>query len=313
MQPFIEKPPLTTEQSFLARMYRTPLFEIPWHQHIEHELILFTEGEGLIFMGSYVGEFKPGDVFMIGSNLPHTFQKATPGLIVNAMVIQFRSDFMGSDWLTIPEAKPIQRLLETAAYGLQLSTETSKILAPQMCTLADAHGFSRLAGLMQCLAVTAADKQAIKLSAINLRSIPEKKRERIDRIFQYTMDNFQETITLEAMAEFAGMSVPAFCSYFKKCAKKTFVQFLNEVRVGYATGQLIDTQKSIAHICYESGYNSLTNFNRQFRKLKLMKPSDYRKRFGQAIQSLEGAERAFPDSEIQSGMGLLQGVDGTIV
>src|SRR5438093_10136182 len=103
MKAFIEKPPLTKDTSFVARTYRTPLFEIPWHQHIEHELISFTEGDGLIFIGDYVGDFKPGDIFFIGSDLPHTFQKTTQDTIVNAVVIQFRNNFWGDTFIKLPE------------------------------------------------------------------------------------------------------------------------------------------------------------------------------------------------------------------
>src|SRR4029079_18765389 len=102
MKLFIEKLPLSQNTSFVARTYRTPQFEIPWHQHIEYELILFTEGEGLIFIGNYVGDFKPGDIFFIGANLPHTFQKANRDLIINAVVIQFREDFWGNELMNLP-------------------------------------------------------------------------------------------------------------------------------------------------------------------------------------------------------------------
>ena len=95
MKPIVEKLTLSENTSFLARTYRTPLFEVPWHQHIEYELIMFKQGEGSSFIGNYVGEFKTGDIFFLGSNLPHTFQKARKDLITGALVIQFRDDFWG--------------------------------------------------------------------------------------------------------------------------------------------------------------------------------------------------------------------------
>jgi AraC-like DNA-binding protein len=112
-----------------------------------------------------------------------------------------------------------------------------------------------------------------------------RDKERIDRIFSFTIENFQETITLEEVAGHAGMSVPAFCSYFRKSTKKTYIDFLNEVRIGHSCKLLIDTQKSIESISYESGYNTLTHFNRQFRKIKHFTPSVYRRNF--TAQSIE--------------------------
>src|SRR5205809_1351214 len=96
MKPLVEKLPLSQNTSFVAHTYRTPQFEVPWHQHIEYELILFKEGEGTSFIGNYVGEFKKGDIFFLGSNLPHTFQKVHKDLITSALVIQFRADCWGS-------------------------------------------------------------------------------------------------------------------------------------------------------------------------------------------------------------------------
>ena len=106
-----------------------------------------------------------------------------------------------------------------------------------------------------------------------------KNKDRIDRIFQYTIDNFQEPVTLNAVAAHGRMSVPAFCNYFKKSTKKTYIDFLNEVRIGHACKLLNNTQKSVENICYESGYNTIANFNKQFLKVKNCTPSVYRKEF----------------------------------
>ena len=117
------------------------------------------------------------------------------------------------------------------------------------------------------------------VSTQDVKEFNPKNKERIDKIFQYTIDNFQDTITLNNVAGNAGMSVPAFCTYFKKSTKKTYIDFLNEVRIGHACQQLIDTQKSIEAVCYESGFNTWANFNKQFLKIKSITPSGYRKNF----------------------------------
>lgn len=279
MKPFIEKPPLTSNISFLARIYRTPEFEIGWHQHIEHELILFNEGEGLIFMGNYVGEFKPGDIFFINSNLPHTFQKADKDAIVDACVVQFRDDFWGEHFLQLPECKSIVKFLSSIHGGIKLNEMLANKLTPLLQQLLHATHAERIIYLLQCLDVLTAIQKPVPLSTQAGVDFKQKNKERIDKIFQYTIDNFQEQITLDDIAGYAGMSVPAFCNYFKKCAKKSYVNFLNEVRIEYACTQIIDTQKSIESICYESGFNTMVNFNKQFRKVKSMNPTTFRKAF----------------------------------
>ncbi|UEG49383.1 AraC family transcriptional regulator [Ferruginibacter lapsinanis] len=279
MKPFIEKPPITEDISFLAKTYRTPLFEIPWHKHIEYELILFTEGEGVIFIGDHVGDFKPGDIYFIGSNLPHTFQKTTKDTIVNAVVIQFRDDFWGKTFIDLPESKQVRHLLEQSLNGLKIGAELKGRITPLIKELEFIKGFLRIIKLCECLQLLTEIKQFDKLSTQGVKDFSFKKNERIDKVFQYTIENFQEPITLSSIAAYANMSTPAFCNYFKKCAKKPYISFLNEVRIGYACTQLIDTQKSVESICYESGYATLANFNKQFQKVKRSTPSAYRRTF----------------------------------
>src|SRR6478735_819342 len=283
MKPLIEKLPLTEDTSFISRTYRTPIFEVPWHQHIEYELILFTEGKGSSFIGNYVGEFKTGDIFFLGSNLPHTFQKANKDLITSALVIQFRDDFWGKDFLQLPESRNIKELLDISCQGLKIIGDLKEQLKPFVEELEFAEGFERIILLCECLQMIMHNKEYETVSTQEVKAYNTKHKERIDKIYQYTIDYFQDAVTLDNVAAHAGMSVPAFCNYFKKSTKKTYIDFLNEVRIGYACKQLIDTQKTIEAICYESGFNTLANFNKQFLKVKQVTPSRYRKDFMQRL------------------------------
>jgi AraC-like DNA-binding protein len=278
MKPFVQKLPLSEDTSFVARTYRTPDFEVSWHQHIEYELILFTEGAGMSFVGNYVGEFETGDLFFLGSNLPHTFQKKGE-LITSAVVVQFREDFWGREFITMPECRLLKQLFDASKQGLKIQGQTKTKLQPLVKDLEYLHGFERVMVLCQCLFSIARDAEFIPLSTQDVKVLNPKDKERIDTVFQYTIDNFQESISLTYIAKMIGMSVPAFCSYFKKSTKKTYTAFLNEVRIGYACKLLMDGNDSIVHICYESGFNSFSNFNKQFMKIKQMSPSQYRKLF----------------------------------
>lgn len=279
MKPLVEKLPLSQNTSFVARTYRTPHFEVPWHQHIEYELILFLEGEGSAFIGNYIGEFKTDDVFFLGSNLPHTFQKAHKDLVTAAVVVQFTDDFWGAGFMQLPESKNILKLFSAAMQGLKIQGTTRQQLKPLLTGLEHLQGFARIIRLCECLQAIATTHEYETVSTQEVSTFQAKNKDRIDRIFQFTIDNFQESITLSDVAATAGMSVPAFCSYFKKCTKKTYVDFLNEVRIGHACKLLIDTQKSVLEISYESGFNTLANFNKQFLKLKQLTPSGFRKNF----------------------------------
>ena len=277
MKPLVEKLPLAEDTSFLAKTFCTPHFEVPWHQHIEYELILFNEGEGASFIGNYVGSFTKGDIFFLGANLPHTFQKADKDLFTSAVVVQFKEDCWGSGFLAMPESRSIKNLMSVAAQGLKINEACRPELATLIHQLEAARGFERTILLCRCLLLIAQQRDYITLSTQEIKAFNSKDKERIDKILQYTIDYFQEPVTLPAVAKSVAMSVPAFCNYFKKSTKKTYIDFLNEVRVGYACKQLADTQNNIASICYDSGFNTLANFNKQFLKVKKLTPSAYRK------------------------------------
>jgi len=278
MKPLIQRLPLEQQQSFVARTYHTPNFEVGWHQHIEYELILFTKGSGMSFIGNHVGEFETGDIYFLGSNLPHTFQKSGEQ-IASAVVIQFKEDFWGSAFVEIPESKKIKKLFETSQQGLKIKGKSRERLEPLVKELEIANGFKRLLLLCECLEIIAEKKEYSKVSTQELKTLNTKDRECIDRIFQFTIDSFKDPISLSQVAAIACMSIPAFCTYFKRRTQKTYIDFLNEVRVGYACNQLLETNMSVIDICYHSGYNTMAHFHRQFLKLKGLTPLQYRKTF----------------------------------
>jgi AraC-like DNA-binding protein len=204
-------------------------------------------------------------------------------LITSAIVIHFKEDFWGNTFLNLPESKNIKQLLQISVRGLSIKGESRTQMGNLIKRLVEATGFERILLLCQCLQLMAAKEEYKTVSTQEVGEFNLKHKERIDKIFQYTIANFQETIKVEEVAEVVQMSVPAFCSYFKKSTKKTYIDFLNEIRVGFICKQLIDTTKTIESICYESGFNTIANFNKQFMKVKQMTPSKYRKQFAQRL------------------------------
>ncbi|HEU4554136.1 MAG TPA: AraC family transcriptional regulator [Chitinophaga sp.] len=275
----MQKLPLTESTSFVAKTFRTPHFEVGWHQHIEYELILFTEGSGLGFVGNHVGEFETGDIYFLGANLPHTFQKRAPDLVTSAVVVQFREDFWGSTLLQLPESRNIRQLLDISSQGLKMQAPLKHTLAPLVQELEHCSGFKRILLLGECLEMIAAQAAYTPVSTQPIKTFQHKDRETMDRVFQFTIDNFRDPISLSQVAQLACMSVPAFCNYFKRSTKKTYIDFLNEVRIGCACNLLQETKKTVEAICFESGYNTLAHFHKQFHKIKGMTPLQYRKAF----------------------------------
>lgn len=283
MKTLIQKLPLSTDTSFVARTYKTPNFEVPWHRHSEYELILFSQGEGLSFVGNHVGGFVAGDVFFLGKNLPHTFQKSELELITSAIVVQFNENFWGDSFLELPESLDIVELFKVSSKGLKVWGESKNILASVIRDMEHAKGFDRVIGLCKCLNALANKKEYTTLSTQPPVMSSTKKMARIEKVFQHTIANYHNKITLDIIADIAGMTPPAFCHFFKQSTKKTFVTFLNEVRIGAACKKLITTDDSVLRICYDTGFNTLANFNSRFFKIKNMPPSAYRKTFKRSI------------------------------
>lgn len=279
MKPHIQKLPLTESTSFVADIYRTPLFEVGWHQHVEYELILFTEGSGQSFVGNHVGEFDTGDIYFLGGNLAHTFQKRAPELITSAVVIQFKEDFWGPAFMQLPECKSLRQLFEQSHQGLKIKESCAGKLSTLIQTLATTSGFRRLLLLGECLDLIATTEEYQLLSTGGGHQQAGRDSTCIDRVFQYTIHSFREPVSISDVAAIACMSIPAFCNYFKRCTQKTYINYLNEIRIGYACQLLLETRRPVLDICYESGYNTMANFHKQFQKIKKMTPLSYRKYF----------------------------------
>lgn len=275
----VQKLPVDPDHSFVARTYRTPAFEVGWHQHIECELILFTEGRGLSFVGNHVGNFETGDIFFLGANLPHTFQKHEPDMVTSAIVVQFKEDFWGTTLLRLPESRRIRKMLQDAAQGLKIGPATQSTLNPRIRALERETGFRRLLLLGDCLEQIARAPDVKTVSTQDVHPYSAKDAACIERVFAFTLASFRERITLNQVAEVACMSAPAFCNYFKRSTRKTYTDFLNEVRIGYACSLLVDTDHSVLDISLDSGYNTGANFHKQFMRIKRISPLQYRKRF----------------------------------
>lgn len=277
MKALIQKLPLTESTSFVAKTFKTPDFEVGWHKHNEYELILFTEGMGLSFIGNHIGEFITGDVYLLGANLPHTFQKRDASTNASAVVVQFKEDFWGTEFLSIPESKGIKDVLSKSSFGLKITGRCKLKLQPIIKQLENATGFNRILLLGKCLNIIAEEKGYIETSTQAPKRLNDEDSAVIEKVFNFTIENFRETINLNQIADIACMSVPTFCSYFKKSTKQTYIDFLNEVRIGCACSLLADTEMSIFQICHESGYNTMVNFHKQFSKRKKITPLQYRK------------------------------------
>jgi AraC-like DNA-binding protein len=219
---------------------------------------------------------------LIGENLPHlwfnddSYFKTRSRKKAEALVIHFNKNFAGEGFLSIPEMKMINDFIHSARRGIRFNKSTAKYIYKRMVEMLRMDDFNRLLELIRLLKYLSSQKDIRYLSSIGyLQSIQTFKKKKLDEVYEYIMKNFQKNISLDEIAGIANMNKSAFCRYFKMVNGKTFSDYMNEIRVGYACKLLLEQKYTIVEISDNSGYNNLSNFNRQFKKITGYSPSEY--------------------------------------
>jgi AraC-like DNA-binding protein len=276
MKTIIQKLPLAKESSFIAQTFETPFFETPYHQHDEYELMVIKKGHGTAFVGDYIGDYQVGDVYFHGSNLPHWFRKKNEKQIGASMVVQFKDDFLGKGFFEIPEMNQIKHLLKNSARSIYCKGELKKSIQKQLIEIEFLSGYERIISLLNMLREISLSEEYECVSG-TIVTHTEKDQILINRIFEYSMNNFKHKITIEEVAALTNKSISAFCHYFKKVTKVSYINFLTQIRISHACELLKTSNLTITEICYESGFNNWSNFSKHFNKYCQMSPSKYRK------------------------------------
>ncbi|WP_294297207.1 AraC family transcriptional regulator [uncultured Chryseobacterium sp.] len=251
-----------------------------WHYHPEIELIFVYKGSGKRQIGSNISYFSDGDLVLIGSNLPHCGMTNENTNNEYEMVLQFKPDFLGETMWETPEMQKISGLLEKSKAGIVFGEKVKKEIGEKIVAMHEAISFKRLICFLEILEelATTQDYRILNAGKYYLQTQVEDN-ERINMIFNYVKDHFREQITLEDVADLANMKVPSFCRYFKKITNKTFTHFVNEYRITHSLKLLAEQPLSITEVCFESGFNNFSYFNKTFKEYIKKSPSQYRKEF----------------------------------
>jgi len=274
-----------SNKSFSTYRNSNPYLDESWHLHEELELIYIIEGKGTCFIGDAVHKFNSGELALIGSKMPHLWKnseeyKKDPSLKAEVIVVHFDKDFLGKAFFEKNEMILIKSLLGKSSNGIAfLDQKLKKHIAEEMTKLIDLKGFSSIECFLKILNDLSLSKDIKEFAShgFSKKIIYTKDSQRLERVYEYVLSNLASDITLEQVAEIAHLGVSPFCRFFKKRMHKTFSQFLNEVRIGRSCKMLIEEKFSILEIAYQCGYNSQTNFNRQFKKIKGMTPKSFQK------------------------------------
>jgi AraC-like DNA-binding protein len=268
-------------ESFSVRHDVVPQFTIPWHYHSELELLYIIKGSGTRFVGDSIENYEAGDLVLVGENLPH-FWRSDPSVPTptEAIVVHFLRDFWGKSFSQLPEMRSITHLLDCAQQGLYIKGKTAETIKTLMSRILNASDALRIAHLIEVLDVLAlANTDILPLSKDTFPEIYQRLDKRLQAVYDYVMMNFQSVITLEQVASIANMTPSSFCRYFKSTTHKSFIFFLNEVRINNACKQLLSREQSMSYVAIASGFGTTSNFNKQFLKKMGMSPKEYRRKF----------------------------------
>ena len=266
--------------SFSYRIYhRDPDQEKPtfWHYHPEIELVYVNGGCGKRQIGSHISYYRNGDLILIGSLLPHcSFTDSLTGH-ERESVIQFREDLLGESFFNSPEMRSIKGLLDRAKKGIVFHGNTKRSIGDKIESLNDKDPFDRLLGLLEILnQLEKAENYTILNATGFILETNLQDNDRINVIFNFVKEEFTRSISLDEISDKVSMTNPAFCRYFKKITGKTFTQFVNEYRLAHAAKLLHEKHISITDVCFESGFNNFSHFNKLFKSYTGKSPSTYR-------------------------------------
>ena len=286
MKPQLLKVSAGPAQSFSVRQDLVPCVNNRWHYHPEIELIHFKKGSGTQFIGDNIRQFKSGDIVMVGAYLPHYWRfdnmyfAPDNDAPVDIGVVHFSENFWGNDFLQLPENKMIKTILEKARRGIQITGKTKKVIAEIMERLFIAEGSKRIVLLIEALAAIAECDHMDNLSSIGFSpNVEESRNDCINVIYKYSLANFKNKIHMDELADLVGISPNSFSRYFKSRTRKTYSQFLLEIKVGHACKLLIENKLPLKQLCYESGFNNFANFHKYFKLITGKSPLNYQKEF----------------------------------
>lgn len=290
MKEALLKPPIPPDQTVVVKHLLDPYFDPNWHFHTEYQLFTVLEGSGTRFVGDNIAPFEAGEIVMTGPNLPHLWRSdesyfagkqagATAGI-----VIYFHEEIFGEAFLDRKEAQKIRHLLALSRRGILIRGGFAERLVTLKKAMLEAEGFSLVLALLEILHLLSEAETLEPIASVGYQpTLRPMDTEKLNRVQTYIFEHFRSGLNLQEAANIANMSPSAFSRYFKQRTHKKFSDFVSEVRIGHACKLLLKDQWTIATVAYECGFNTLSNFNKQFKAITGKSPRAYRQTYAQWV------------------------------
>lgn len=282
MQPVFLKVDLPINETISFLEFKSDIFYDKWHFHPEFELFYVKRGDGLRLVGDNIKKFGNGDLVLLGPNIPHTWKcddkyyNKELNIGVEGFVAMFPNDFESETYFKLPEMQSIKEIIQKSKFGLEIIGSTKIEVIKKLQNFESKTPFKRVLIILEIFNLIAESQEYKTISSPGFIDLIDKSNSnRINKVFDYILENFTNVIKLEDISELVCLTPTSFCRFFRKHTQKSFSRYLNEVRISYACKLLIENNFSITRIGYESGFQNLSNFNRQFKNIMEITPKEY--------------------------------------
>lgn len=282
MEPLLLDVKSLLKDSIYFKELNLPYLNEKLHYHNAYEMTYMLKSNGRRVIGDNIEKFTDGDLTLMAPHLPHiSYTDKDCNLSqdnhVHALVVYFNPDWLTETYFNSPELIKVRDLFENLKRGIKIFGQTKRKVVKSIFRLKNSHGLERIITLLDILVVISKSEEYAYLASEGYMHLSNQNGlNRIDEVYRYVKENFKDKIALEHIASISNMTPTAFCKYFKKRTQKTFSNFVNEIRIGYACKLLCEENMNISQICYESGFNNLPNFNKNFKRYNNMIPSAYK-------------------------------------
>lgn len=271
----------TGTPAILVQVDEGPYFYDTLHKHEEHQVTFISAGSGTLICGEYLGRFEPGDVFFFGANQPHVlkcdeeYYKVGSDRTVRMVSIFFQNDSLGSRFLDLGESRELKKFLGRAGYGIKFSLEVTERAGHLLEKSIKQRELSLIVVFLELMEVLMSDSVPQFMSQAILPAMNDDEGQRMNAVVQYTLKHFRSPIGIDEIASVASMVPNSFCRYFKLRTRKTYLNYLNEIRIAHACQLLQKDRLSVSQVAHLSGFRNLAHFNRSFKKVMHVTPGKY--------------------------------------
>ena len=286
MKTALHKSAIPLSQIFVIRHLQEKHFDPVWHAHSEYQLFVVLKGTGTRFIGDSIKSFKPNELILTGPHLPHVWRSddvyfgRDSEFSTSGIVIYLNENFLGEQILEKEEMIALKKLFTKSMRGLEFFGPKKMQVINMMKELIHLKGIPSVIHLLHILEILAGTKEYHYISTKAYDdAFDQHETDRLNKVYEYAFQNFRKKVLLEDLAGLLHMTPTSFSRYFAMKNNKPFSRFISEIRIKHACKMLTETDESIAKICYDSGFNTLSNFNKQFKEIMLKKPTQYKKEF----------------------------------